>query len=162
MAPELRGSNAHNPDYRPIVQARRRLSQVGLLLAVALLQAPRQAPAHEIFAVKLGIDFLNKTQEALLWKEVDEYAFFEALLVRCGRPSNIEKRLTAAVKDCVKPEALTKVAKVFRDKQKTYAGNLKEDACQIASQKGILKRVRVVIDDTIRTAERNCKMCLIC
>jgi hypothetical protein len=69
-----------------------------------------------IVLAKVGIADMTKTQQADLWKLVDEYATVDALQEFCGTKLNLQRRAWRAVGTCVEPTSLRKVIGTFKTK----------------------------------------------
>ena len=70
--------------------------------------------------VKLGFDSMSETQQADLWKRVDEYATVDALQEFCGAKLYLQRRALSAVGTCIEGSALRKVFATFRSKKAEY------------------------------------------
>jgi len=97
---------------------------------------------------------------------VELYARFDAFLTDCGKPSNIEQRMLAAVQSCVEPGALQKVVTVFRSKKashtKGFIPGFTTEFCGQPSTAALLKNLSAAIDSAIRRAASACRACVIC
>ena len=79
---------------------------------------PRGSSRHRL--AKVGITDMSKTQQADLWKLVDEYATVDALQEFCGTKLNLQRRAWRAVGTCVEPTSLRKVIGTFKTKKDGY------------------------------------------
>src|SRR4051794_9999997 len=97
-----------------------RSGRISLVLAVVLgcipVRGVSSATMVESHLVKFGFDAMNEQQRTDLFKQIDDYASFEAFLMACNSPSSIEQRLAKGVAACVTPNALQKVSNYFRSK----------------------------------------------
>jgi hypothetical protein len=127
------------------------------------------SPNAMLVTVKMGISSLNKTDQATLWRRVDEYATVDALLEFCGRKLNLQRRTWTVVAPCVEVSSLRKVANVFRAKKSTYVKawetafadpEKKKTMCEL--QKPKLADYIKILDAHIKEADTMCAACLFC
>ena len=161
-------------DVRRIVTAATAaLAAMALGLAIALTAGPSRATDHPadplLTDVKLGLNSMNKTDRATLWRRVDEYATVDALQEFCGRKLNLQRRTWAAVSPCVEVTSLRKVAAVFRAKKAEYIKGWetahgepekKKTLCETWRPK--LVEYAKVIDAHIAEARSMCNACIFC
>ena len=88
--------------------------------AAAFAAGASIAQPGAIELVKLGFDSMSKTQQADLWKRVDEYATVDALQEFCGAKLYLQRRALSAVGTCIEGSALRKVFATFRSKKAEY------------------------------------------
>src|SRR5262245_1692531 len=105
----------------------RNVGIAGYLMAALCLIAGAAAAGHSsapdpsgIVLVKLGIKDMSTTEQANLWKLVDEYATVDALQEFCGTKLNLQRRAWNAVATCVEPTSLRQVFGKFRTKKAEY------------------------------------------
>jgi hypothetical protein len=91
-----------------------------VLAAAAFAAGASIAQPGAIEPVKLGFDSMSKTQQADLWKRVDEYATVDALQEFCGAKLYLQRRALSAVGTCIEGSALRKVFATFRNKKAEY------------------------------------------
>jgi hypothetical protein len=148
------------------------LAAVAALFAVFGLARAFASDGSEVATlvpVKMGISSLNKTDQATLWRRVDEYATVDALLEFCGRKLNLQRRTWTVVAPCVEVTSLRKVANVFRAKKATYVKawetafadpEKKKTMCE--AQKPKLAEYTKILDAHINEAATMCAACLFC
>ena len=119
--------------------------------------------------VKLGLNSMNKTDRATLWRRVDEYATVDALQEFCGRKLNLQRRTWAAVSPCVEVASLRKVAAVFRTKKSEYIkgwetahGDPEKKKALCDTWRPKLLEYQKVLDAHISEAATMCSACLFC
>jgi hypothetical protein len=143
------------------------LAAVALAAAIGFARAADAPPG--LIEVKMGINSLNKTDRATLWRRVDEYATVDALLEFCGRKLNLQRRTWVAVAPCVEVSSLRKVAAVFRAKKSEYVKawetafaepEKKKTLCE--SQKPKLAEYTKILDAHIQEAAGMCSACIFC
>jgi len=147
-----------------------------LIASSACLVSPNQSGlAIELEPVKLDLSYLR-----LLSKEqLQEYnllltilSHFEARLENCGIFPEFERRVRIAARNCVTPEALDHIAKIYRSKKEFMANGIKEDAksavgnsridCAKDSEKKWLREVKKHIDNQVEEVAQACRACPIC
>lgn len=137
----------------------------GVCLAIVLtgFAVPPSAPAREALAepAKLPFSYLTPEQVADLWRRADRYAEAEAFLRKCGKPSNIERRMIQAAGACIDEAALKKVAAYFRSKLLQF-GQQKNFVCDTPQAKQVLQSVRTKINSDVEEVKAMCAACLIC
>lgn len=145
---------------------------VVLLAALSLAAAwPVGVRSHDAIFIeaKLGLNSMSKTEQANLWKRVDEYATVDALQEFCGKKLNIQHRASKAVGACVEDRALRKVAAIFRSKKANYLKNWetahgepdkKKAVCEMWQNK--LVEYKRIIDGQIAEAAGMCSACIFC
>lgn len=161
-------------DVRRIVTAATAaLAAMALGLAIALTAGPSRATDHPadplLTDVKLGLNSMNKTDRATLWRRVDEYATVDALQEFCGRKLNLQRRTWAAVSPCVEVTSLRKVAAVFRAKKAEYIKGWETAHGEPEKKKALCETWRPklveyakVIDAHIAEARSMCNACIFC
>lgn len=141
-----------------------------LLAAVGLARAGADRPAEAgLVEVKLGINSMSKTDQATLWRRVDEYATVDALLEFCGRKLNLQRRTWAAVSPCVEVRSLRKVAAVFRAKKTEHVkawevafAEPEKKTAMCESQKPKLAEYTRILNAHISEAASMCSACIFC
>jgi hypothetical protein len=142
-----------------------RLSRMAVWAFVCVsssLMTMGQAPNPNILKAKYGWDALSKEREKELWEDVDTFALFEAFLITCGKPSQIEERIRKAVSPCVQPSALKKVADKFREKLAEQLAKDKHHKCETKGMRDLIKPMTILIDKQVDRATQACKSCLWC
>jgi hypothetical protein len=110
--------------------------------------------------VKFGFNAMNEQERANLFKQIDDYASFEAFLMACNSPSSIERRVIKGVAACVTPDALQKVSNYFRSK---LAGPPpKVISCEDPQTKDLIARIHQLIDARVKEVTKLCSECFIC
>jgi hypothetical protein len=144
------------------------------LAAAALIAAAGLAHAVAgetgvLVEVKMGLNSLNKTDRAALWKRLDEYATVDALQEFCGKKLNLQRRTWAAVSPCVEVSSLRKVAAVFRAKKTEYMkawetahGEPEKKKLLCDSWQTKLTEYSKIIDSHIAEAKTMCDVCVFC
>jgi len=147
---------------------------VGLLVAGCVLAgvAVAQSPAPEqrgITLVKLGIKDMSKTEEANLWKLVDEYATVDALQEFCGTKLNLQRRAWLAVSACVEPTSLKQVFSKFRNKKSEYLKQWEALHGEAEAKKAVCERFKTklteyskIMSGQINQAATACRNCFFC
>lgn len=121
---------------------------------------------RSINLVKLNFSDLTKAQEESLWRQVDQLAFFEATANLCGKKSDLEARIIAAVQECISNEALDRVKDRWRSKVKeitrtTFIPKSKQSVfCNDADILAIHNRYFTDVARKSQEAERLCAACL--
>ncbi|TXN42913.1 hypothetical protein [Methylobacterium sp. WL7] len=116
--------------------------------------------------VKLGFADMTKAQEDSLWRQVDQLAFFEATANLCGKKSDLEARIMAAVQECISNEALDRVRDRWRSKvkeigRKIFVPKSKQSAfCNDADILAVHNRYFTDVARKSQEAERLCAACL--
>ena len=139
-------------------------SGISLVLAVVLGCMPVQGMSSDAMVekhlVKLGFDAMTEQVRSNLFKQIDDYASFEAFLMACNSPSAIEQRVTKAVAACVTPDALQKVSQYFRAK---LAGPPpKVISCDDPQTKDLIARIHQSVDAKVKEVTKLCNECFIC
>ncbi|MBX9861389.1 MAG: hypothetical protein K2Y42_01435 [Hyphomicrobium sp.] len=145
------------------------LAVCGLAAAATFARAGEDAPMAGLVEVKLGLNSMNKTDRATLWRRVDEYATVDALQEFCGRKLNLQRRTWAAVSPCVEVASLRKVAAVFRTKKSEYIkgwetahGDPEKKKALCDTWRPKLLEYQKVLDAHISEAATMCSACLFC
>jgi hypothetical protein len=139
-----------------------------VLSAASYLIGPAQpAMSAEVEPVKLGLDFLSPDKENWLKLQILILAEFEFSLENCGFYPDMERRATAAVRDCVKPESLAPLVSLFRESKQFYSnlaktGKVPLESCSSEKHKIWLRTVKKDIEDQIKELARMCRACIIC
>ncbi len=143
------------------------LTVCALAAAATFARAGNENPA--LIEVKLGLNTMNKTDRATLWRRVDEYATVDALQEFCGRKLNLQRRTWAAVSPCVEVSSLRKVAAVFRTKKSEYIkgwetahGDPEKKKALCDTWRPKLLEYQKVLDAHISEAATMCSACLFC
>jgi hypothetical protein len=138
-----------------------------LAAAATFARAGDQSPL--LVEVKLGLNSMNKTDRATLWRRVDEYATVDALQEFCGRKLNLQRRTWAAVSPCVEVTSLRKVAAVFRSKKSEYIkgwetahGDPEKKKALCDTWRPKLLEYQKVLDAHIAEAATMCSACIFC
>ena len=146
-----------------------RLSLVACILALAVGSPAGRAQDGELIPVKLGLNTMNATDRATLWKRVDDWATADSLLEFCGRKMNIYGRGWKAVSACIETPSLRKVGTIFRAKKNSYLkildGNYPGPEKKKAFCDGLapqLKEYTRIINAQIAEADGMCRACLFC
>lgn len=134
-------------------------------LAVACLAALLGLIASPSFAAEQGsrrfaISALSDAQRADLWRRVDRTALFEAAMIACRRPTNIEARARLAVSACVQPQALAQVQARFRLAKRRHNYRGTDAFCTGNQNREIFQRYREHVDALINEARSLCQNCL--
>lgn len=150
------------------------LAAMAIVLAVAITAGTSRATDHAaanplLTEVKLGLNSMNKTDRATLWRRVDEYATVDALQEFCGRKLNLQRRTWAAVSPCVEVTSLRKVAAVFRAKKAEYIKGWETAHGEPEKKKALCETWRPklveyakVLDAHIAEARSMCNACIFC
>lgn len=162
--------------HAPKHMIRRNVGIVGWLVAAACMlvgaaAAGQSTPPDQsgIVLVKLGITDMSKTEQANLWKLVDEYATVDALQEFCGTKLNLQRRAWLAVATCVEPQSLKKVFSKFRSKKGEYlkqwetlhgAPEAKKAVCERFKPK--LTEYSKIMSGQINQAATACRNCFFC
>jgi hypothetical protein len=143
------------------------LAVCAIAAAATFARASEQSPM--LVEVKLGLNSMNKTDRATLWRRVDEYATVDALQEFCGRKLNLQRRTWAAVSPCVEVTSLRKVAAVFRTKKSEYIkgwqtahGDPEKKKALCDTWRPKLLEYQKVLDAHIAEAATMCSACLFC
>lgn len=130
----------------------------------ALAIGPSATAMDDVIQAKVGLDWLSKEQQQVLWQRVERYASMESFANFCGRPSHIERRVLSAVQPCVNPASLQQVVSHFRrnlnDKNKAITAE--RTVCEEPRIKNLVKEIHTAIDTLVSEVTRMCKQCLIC
>jgi len=118
----------------------------------------------DVIQVKVGLDWLSKDQQQVLWQRVERYAGMESFANFCGRPSHIERRVINAVQSCVNQNSLQQVVSQFRKNlsEKNRAITAEKTVCDEPRIKGLVKEIHTAIDTLVNEVAKMCKQCLIC
>lgn len=145
------------------------LAVCGLATAATFARAGEEPSMPGLVEVKLGLNTMNKTDRATLWRRVDEYATVDALQEFCGRKLNLQRRTWAAVSPCVEVSSLRKVAAVFRTKKSEYIkgwetahGDPEKKKALCDTWRPKLLEYQKVLDAHISEAATMCSACLFC
>jgi hypothetical protein len=150
--------------------------KAGWIVAAACLLAGAAAAAQStppdqsgIQLAKLGIADMSKTEQANLWKLVDEYATVDALQEFCGIKLNLQKRAWRAVGTCVEPTSLRKVFGTFKTKKDGYLKQWETLHGQPDAKKAVCERFKSklseyskVMSGQITEAATACRNCFFC
>ncbi len=128
-----------------------------------------QAQDAYLVPVKLGITSMSKTEQAKLWKLVDEYATVDALQEFCGINLNLKRRAWRAVSACIEVASLKRVIGTFTTKKADYLKQWQTLHGEPDAKKLICDRFRAKLGEYARimsgqlseaaTACRNCFFC---
>lgn len=154
----------------------RNVGIAGYLLAALCLIAGAATAGHSsppdpsgIVLIKLGIKDMSKTEQANLWKLVDEYATVDALQEFCGTKLNLQRRAWTAVATCVEPTSLRQVFGKFKTKKAEYLkqwetlhgeAEAKKSVCE--RFKGKLGEYSKIMSGQINQAATACRNCFFC
>jgi hypothetical protein len=133
---------------------------LALICAVSIGMSAKASSEAPVLQVKFGLEALSDEEQAALMDRLDAYALAEAVLGNCGKPTDAEKRMVEAIKDCIEPAAIEKVTQHFRQRLTRYKGDHKRLLCD--KESGRLKELSDYIDKAINEAARLCKACLVC
>lgn len=148
----------------------------GYLLAALCLLAGAAAAGQSsvpdpsgIVLVKLGIKDMSKTEQANLWKLVDEYATVDALQEFCGTKLNLQRRAWIAVSSCVEPTSLKQVFGKFRNKKAEYLKQWQTLHGEAEAKKAVCERFKPklaeyskIMSGQINQAATACRNCFFC
>lgn len=137
------------------------------VLALALgglAYCPSVSATDDVIQAKVGLDWLSKEQQLVLWQRVERFASMESFASFCGKPSQIERRVVNAVSSCVTPTSLQQVVTQFRRKLHERNGAITADhsVCEEQRIKTLVKEIHTAIDTLVSEVARMCKSCLIC
>jgi hypothetical protein len=139
---------------------------VAIVLAAAL---PGRAQEAAIVEVKLGISSMSKTEQANLWRMVDEYATVDALQEFCGNKLNLQRRAWRAVAACVEVTSLRRVLSEFRKKKSEYLQAWQTLHGEEEKKKAVCERFKVklgeyarIMKGQIEEAASMCRNCFFC
>lgn len=154
----------------------RNVGIAGYLIGALCLVAGAATAGHSsppdpsgIVLIKLGIKDMSKTEQANLWKLVDEYATVDALQEFCGTKLNLQRRAWTAVATCVEPTSLRQVFGKFKTKKAEYLkqwetlhgeAEAKKSVCE--RFKGKLGEYSKIMSGQINQAATACRNCFFC
>lgn len=154
----------------------RNVGIAGYLIGALCLIAGAATAGHSsppdpsgIVLIKLGIKDMSKTEQANLWKLVDEYATVDALQEFCGTKLNLQRRAWTAVATCVEPTSLRQVFGKFKTKKAEYLkqwetlhgeAEAKKSVCE--RFKGKLGEYSKIMSGQINQAATACRNCFFC
>jgi hypothetical protein len=134
----------------------------------------------EVDPVKLDLSYLNLVPKKILRQSrmsIWFLSYFEARLEYCGIHPDLERRATVAARDCVTPEALAYVAKIYRTDKEDNANSIRKAGknavgcgvqkcidlppidCEKESEKKWLRQVKKQIDDRVDQIATACREC---
>jgi hypothetical protein len=152
--------------------ARRALLAVTACLALAgaaIARQPSEPLMPGIVLAKVGISDMTKTQQADLWKLVDEYATVDALQEFCGTKLNLQRRAWRAVATCVEPTSLKKVFGTFKTKKAGYLKQWETLHGEPEAKKAVCDRFKTklaeyskIMSGQINEAATACRNCFFC
>jgi len=134
-----------------ISNARRAL--ITLLLACVALAA------GEALA-KVGLESLSKKQQQEVWKSTSNIARIDAILAACNTNTNLERRIVAAVRDCVKPRSLNSIRSYWRKQKAKYAKELGQLDCDNEFMQKEIKRAVRDFNKLVRDVRDQCRRCI--
>lgn len=130
---------------------------------------PGRAQESAIVQVKLGISSMTKTEQANLWRMVDEYATVDALQEFCGNKLNLQRRAWRAVAACVEVASLRRVLSEFRKKKSEYLQAWQTLHGEEEKKKVVCERFKVklgeyarIMKGQIEEAASMCRNCFFC
>ena len=139
------------------------------LAGAALAAQPTEGLKPGIVLAKVGITDMTKTQQADLWKLVDEYATVDALQEFCGTKLNLQRRAWRAVGTCVEPTSLRKVIGTFKTKKDGYLKQWETLHGQPDAKKAVCDRFKTklaeyskIMSGQINEAATACRNCFFC
>jgi hypothetical protein len=139
------------------------------LAGAALAAQPSEGLKPGIVLAKVGITDMTKTQQADLWKLVDEYATVDALQEFCGTKLNLQRRAWRAVGTCVEPTSLRKVISTFKTKKDGYLKQWETLHGQPDAKKAVCERFKTklaeyskIMSGQINEAATACRNCFFC
>lgn len=140
-------------------------SAFSLLICVACviaLGARSSAGASEplLHAVKLDWERISQSQKAFVMRRIRFYALVEATLARCGRPSNFEHRMIAAIRDCVEAGTIERLVRQYRAMLHDQRQKLTQSFCDNVQY--MLAGLREELDKDIAAASQMCRTCVVC
>jgi hypothetical protein len=147
----------------------RRLTGLACLLVAFAWAIPGAAQTDGIVPVKLGLNSMSKSEQATLWKRVEQYATVDALQEFCGRKLNLRRRAWKAVGTCVTRSSFRKVLRVFRSKKAKFVKEWeavhgeperKKELCDAWKTK--LREYARIISGQISEAASLCRSCIFC
>jgi hypothetical protein len=122
-----------------------------------------------VVPVKLGISSMSATEQAKLWKLVDEYATVDALQEFCGIKLNLQGRALRAVSACVEPTSLRRVFGKFRTKKADYLKQWETLHGQPDAKKAVCDRFKTklgeyakIMSGQLNDAATACRNCFFC
>jgi hypothetical protein len=119
---------------------------------------------NDVILAKLGMDMLNKEQQATLWQRVERYAEYESFANFCGRPSQIERRVVGAIQPCLTPATIQQVVGRFRKHlhDKNAAITAEKSVCDDPRIRSLVKQIHTAVDTLVNEVTRMCQSCIIC
>ncbi len=153
----------------PYCRTSHRLGTIVSTFLVLFMAQGTAAQEAGLIPVKLGLNTMNATDLATLWKRVDDWSRADSLLEFCGRTMNIYNRGWKAVAPCIETPSLRKVGTIFRAKRTSYLkilqGNYPDAEKKKAFCDGLtpqLKEYQRIINAQIAEAKGMCDACLWC
>ena len=108
---------------------------------------------------KVGLESLTKQQQQEVWKSTRNIARIDAILAACDTNTNLERRIVAAVKRCVRPNTLNSLRAYWRKQKAKYAKELGQLDCKNEYMQKESKRAIRDFDKLVRDVRDQCRRC---
>jgi hypothetical protein len=119
--------------------------------------------ASDVIRGKVGLEKLFPSYWTVLESKIMDAAWANADLEACGYRPEMERRATAAIEPCVKPESMARVRSLYAEQKAIEDKDLKgTDACSDPKDEERLRHNMKWIDETVRELERMCRYCWTC
>jgi hypothetical protein len=151
--------------------SRNKYIMISITIVGVLMTMIEPISTPDVNRVKLDLNSFSEEWRKSFTLSVNILAYFEAALEFCGSNPELERRGTAAAKECLSPETIAAVANYYRQRKlgsvKFIADNQAKSNgirmdCADEKQKKWLRDVSKSIDDQVGSIADACRKCIFC